>query len=399
MDETRPILGSGSIIPEIVAQGGLKPGHQYLVTFGIDTIGEISGYANGLLYVTNELFVYDLTDNATLVYHESPDEYVGDNIVYRDTSNYYTFNVSKTLESDVFDGLQLQIDAGIETAQYDYARSGWVVGNGAVRVIPSVQESAYMPWDYEIVFVGEDSAYVGVISNKSGVRDENGRTVNRSEVLTNQAFDFYVVNRTFIDSVTGGYQLMDMVVQDVNGNGVFDRFEDRILVGAPTQSRWRATLIVIDFQLASESTYPLPGDVYRFTFKRPFFETDSIAFTVSSIDSLDVTSLRDDMKKIKVVPNPYVMTNMMEPAVSNPFLNQRRRLLFTHLPAECTIKIFTVSGVLVDIIEVNNPADNGIVHWDMLSQEGLEIAAGIYIYHVKSKVSGDEKVGKFAVIK
>ena len=31
----------------------------------------------------------------------------------------------------------------------------------------------------------------------------------------------------------------------------------------------------------------------------------------------------------KVVPNPYVMTNMMEEAVTNPYLNQRRKLLFT----------------------------------------------------------------------
>ena len=105
------------------------------------------------------------------------------------------------------------------------------------------------------------------------------------------------------------------------------------------------------------------------------------------------------MKNIKVVPNPYVMTNLMEPALSNPFLNQRRRLLFTHIPATCTIKIFTVSGVLVDKIIVENEPDNGIVHWDMLTREGLEIAAGMYLYHVESQVTGDEKLGKFAVIK
>ncbi|MCG2717000.1 MAG: hypothetical protein L6422_12165, partial [Candidatus Marinimicrobia bacterium] len=71
----------------------------------------------------------------------------------------------------------------------------------------------------------------------------------------------------------------------------------------------------------------------------------------------------------------------------------------THLPAQCTIRIFTVSGVLVDKIEVNNSSDNGTTHWDMLTKEGLEIAAGMYIYHVKAKATGDEKVGKFAVIK
>ena len=59
------------------------------------------------------------------------------------------------------------------------------------------------------------------------------------------------------------------------------------------------------------------------------------------------------------------MTNMMEEAVTNPFLNQRRRILFTHIPAECKITIFTVSGVLVDEIDVDNSPEDGTVHWDM----------------------------------
>ena len=63
------------------------------------------------------------------------------------------------------------------------------------------------------------------------------------------------------------------------------------------------------------------------------------------------------------------------------------------------IKIFTVSGVLVDEIVVSNQPDNGIVHWDMLTRENLEIAAGMYIYHIDAQHIGEEKVGKFAVIK
>ncbi len=89
----------------------------------------------------------------------------------------------------------------------------------------------------------------------------------------------------------------------------------------------------------------------------------------------------------------------MEPAVGNIFLNQRRRILFTHIPAESEIRIYTTSGILVDKIEVNNTPSNGTVHWDLLSKEDLEIAAGMYVYHVKSILTGEEKIGKFAVIK
>jgi hypothetical protein len=156
---------------------------------------------------------------------------------------------------------------------------------------------------------------------------------------------------------------------------------------------------VIDFQLATEATYPNSGDVYQVDWKRPFYESDTIRFSVSGDDNLDRSAIASDMNNIKVVPNPYVMTNMMEPAVSNPFLNQRRRLMFTHIPADCIIKIFTVSGVLVDEIIVDNEPENGIIHWDMLTRENLEIAAGMYIYHIEAQETGDEKLGKFAVIK
>jgi hypothetical protein len=73
--------------------------------------------------------------------------------------------------------------------------------------------------------------------------------------------------------------------------------------------------------------------------------------------------------------------------------------MFTHIPADCMIRIFTPTGLLVDEFQVNNEADDGVAHWDLLSKEDLEVAAGMYVYQVKSNVTGKEKIGKFAVIK
>ena len=128
-------------------------------------------------------------------------------------------------------------------------------------------------------------------------------------------------------------------------------------------------------------------------------------------DDLDEARMAEDMEKIRVVPNPYVVTNTMEGAVANWDRNQRRQLMFTHIPAQCKIRIFTISGILVDEFDVDNSVANreqlwdldseadGTAHWDLRSKEGLEVAAGYYIYHIESKVTGDVKVGKFAVIK
>ena len=60
MEET-DLFGSGTITPVIRAQGSLKEGHSYAVTFGVDTIATIGGYEYGFQYVTDEVMVYDET--------------------------------------------------------------------------------------------------------------------------------------------------------------------------------------------------------------------------------------------------------------------------------------------------------------------------------------------------
>ena len=392
--ENENILGTGTVTPLIRAQGNLKPNHDYLLTFGIDTLATVSNYDHGILYTTNSYEIYDVTDSSLLVYSEDSSHYIGTNLVHQDTLNYWSLNSMSEINSDIFDGLQINLLQSVETAKYDAENSDWITGSGFINISPSELEGASIPWDYRIVFTNNDSAYVGVITNQSGVRDELGESISRNDIIVSPAVNFYVIHDAF-----GEIDTMDIVVQDMNDNDIFDLFEDRIIVGAPTVSRWRATAFVIDFLFSDASNYPVSGDVYQVAWDRPFFVTDSIRFTVSSSDSLDEVALAGDMKNIKVVPNPYVMTNMMESAVSNPFLNQRRKLMFTHIPAQCTIHIFTVSGVLVDKIDVNNEPENGIIHWDMLTREGLEIAAGMYLYHVESDVTGDVKLGKFAVIK
>jgi hypothetical protein len=73
--------------------------------------------------------------------------------------------------------------------------------------------------------------------------------------------------------------------------------------------------------------------------------------------------------------------------------------MWTHVPANCSIKIFTPSGVFVDEIVVTNEADDGIAYWDLETKDDLEAAAGMYIYHLKADDTGDEIMGKFAIIK
>ncbi|MBD3223209.1 MAG: hypothetical protein GF313_00655 [Caldithrix sp.] len=394
------ILGTGSIEAQIIANNSLEPGSEYKVKFSIDTLESVNDYDHGLLYTTNGLTVYNETNGGQMVYSESPDNFTFNNLVYDDTLDYWTFRTGESISTDVFEGLRLKINIPVETAVYDGQRSDWLKGDAEMKIIQSKEESVYFPWDYEIMFTDEDSAYSTQLTVKRGVRDENGSRIDRTRLLSDTPFRFYVLNKSFTDS-SGAYEKLDLIVHDQNGNGQFEILEDRVLAGPLTNGgRWAGTAFILDFTSIEDSTaLPQAGDVYRMFYKRPFFRTDSISFTVQPEGQLNETEIKNSMDDIKVVPNPYVATNALESAVPNPFLNQPRRLMFTHVPAHCMIKIFTVSGVLVDEFEVNNSKDKGIAYWDLLSRENLDIAAGIYIYHIKALETGDETMGKFAIIK
>jgi hypothetical protein len=368
----------------------------------VDTLFNVNNYKNGLLYSNKGLEVHDITgEKPRLVYKEDPSRYTYDNLVYREstTSKYWSFAAGQDLTTDVFEGMRLKMNLPVETAQFNAAESGWMVGNAAMRVTLTRDESFYFPYEYDIVFTNNPAAHVNIVQS-TPIRDENNVRLSASTLLFGQSFNFYVQNRNFTDS-TGQFERLEMVVQDVNNNQEFDILQDRILVGPVSDdNKWAGTVFIIDFQNISDiNNLPKDGDFYRVTFHRPFWKADSIVFTVKPEAALNTQEIASSMDNIRVVPNPYIATNAMEPAISNPLLNQRRRIMFTNLPAECTIKIFTVSGLLVDVIEVNNPSDNGMVHWDLQTREGLEVAAGIYIYHVKSGRTGDEKMDKFAIIK
>ena len=390
--------GGGEIEPSILAQSSIKKDHQYQVTFDIDTIALLPQYDYGLMYTTNSIMVTDLSEG-TIIYKETPLKFVGSNLIKVDSLGYWTLNTKAPFSTDIFDGIQLNVDLPFEQGSYDYANSGWVQGSGIMRVVPTIRESSYLPWDYHIIFSSDPSVYTSTTSIKTGIRDAVDDRIPTNEILLGQSFGFYVKNETLLKP-DGSHVLMDMVVHDVNKNGVFDKSEDKIIVGGMrNDGKWAGTAFVIDFNLASTATYPKSDDIFRVKFSRPFWKDDYLTFTINSYDGINADSLSKTMDNIRVVPNPYVATNVMEPAVSNQFLNQRRSLMFTNVPAQALIKIFTISGVLVDEIVINNSPEKGVVHWDMLTREGLEIAAGMYLFHIEALATGDQKIGKFAIIK
>ncbi|MBK6914527.1 MAG: hypothetical protein IPH11_13085 [Ignavibacteriales bacterium] len=106
-------------------------------------------------------------------------------------------------------------------------------------------------------------------------------------------------------------------------------------------------------------------------------------------------TVSQDINKIRVVPNPYVVSSLFEPEFGELRREPLRQIQFVNLPSECTIHIFSVNADLVKTLYHNST--NGTETWDLRSESGREIAPGVYIYVVKS--SDAEFMERFAVIK
>lgn len=143
---------------------------------------------------------------------------------------------------------------------------------------------------------------------------------------------------------------------------------------------------------------PAAGDIFYIATSRAFTGEDVYAFTTiaSKMNSERAASALED---IAVVPNPYVVTNALEPLDrQNPRDRGPRRLYFTNLPQECTIRIYTLTGEHLETLSHSSSIDDGQEFWDLTTRDNFPIAYGIYIYHVDAGTLG-EKIGRFAVIK
>lgn len=123
---------------------------------------------------------------------------------------------------------------------------------------------------------------------------------------------------------------------------------------------------------------------------------------------------RDEERKIYVYPNPY-----RAGALWDGFGERERLIWFANLPAQATIRIYTLAGDLVDEILHNADTYNGRdislleqqtntqeikfsggEHaWDLISNHDQAIASGLYLFTVEDDETGEIYSGKFLVIK
>jgi hypothetical protein len=160
---------------------------------------------------------------------------------------------------------------------------------------------------------------------------------------------------------------------------------------------WRIQLDTIGQYRRGVIIPPKSGDAYFLDIKIPFSIADTFSFGTKGQRLDQAKAKREFSQEPYVVPNPYVGAASFEPerfAISG---RGERRMEFRGLPASCTVRIYTVKGNLVQTL-YHNGSNDGYVAWDLRTKDNLDVAPGLYVFHVDGGPAGTH-VGKFAIIK
>lgn len=198
-------------------------------------------------------------------------------------------------------------------------------------------------------------------------------------------------NQTGFNNGFGEVELPSPARFDGDETEYWYRFEARDL-----KSGWQYLFAVTSFDTGDASAGLEP------------FESSRVA---SSVRVFPGTPAAEDLE-VGVYPNPYRVQAAWDGSTS-----RTRKLNFYNLPARSEIRIYTAAGEVVATLDHDAASYVGDVRWyrdlsadgrvlpggehswDLLSENGLGIAGGLYLFTVKDLDSGRVQRGKFVIIK
>ncbi|GJQ63163.1 MAG: hypothetical protein SCALA702_22160 [Melioribacteraceae bacterium] len=349
-------IGTGYLEVSVLNSGAILEGAQYEVGFKAD--GGIPEYE---------------TANAFVVRNYSGQS---DTIVTAYTAD--EFGAKKFTQP--FDGLAISVINDTATGVVD-SLTGWLIGTSNLTMnvykndLFNPARTVAWPGNYEIKFFDD------VVDTSFGTQ---GLPVNFTitNTLTGKQCDFYID-----DEFGNGFTIDDDII-------IMEYIDDT------DPSTYRFTW-KIEYDAPGipnvQPMEPVAGDIFRIVARKQFFEGDKFSFSTQAA-GVDNVEAETDLEKISVVPNPYVASASWEARNLNQTGRGERRIDFVNLPAECTIRVYTISGALVKTIYKEYSPTDGTASWNLVTEDGMEVAYGIYIYHVDAPEVG-EHIGKFALIK
>ena len=123
-------------------------------------------------------------------------------------------------------------------------------------------------------------------------------------------------------------------------------------------------------------------------------ENDIFQFTTKA----STINFNANLSQVKVVPNPYLVRAAWD--IDQDY----QKIQFINLPTECTIRIYTIAGDPVKVINHTTPYKTGFdaetkgtAYWNLMTENNQKIATGVYVFYIDSPYGNT--VGRFAVIR
>jgi hypothetical protein len=354
-------VGTGSMSVNILNPNAILDGAQYNVVF--------SSTDNYPLYKTLSYDVVRTLNGIT------------DTIIV----NEDTTSIGADRVSQPFDGMALTILNDTTVSVVDSA-TGWLIGNSnlTMKAYKDTTKATNVPWpaDYEITFsdVPLDTCFL----------------------QSPPDYRRFPVNLKIWNKTEGKYSKVAVFDTDASQTlTVGDtirvlEFKDGIVSTPNARIAWNLTY---GFPLNPNETpvEPVNGDKFQISTRKTFKTGDY--FTYSTVPVLvDKTQAKNELSQINVVPNPYLGAATWEKRNLNSSGRGERKIDFINLPAQCTVRIYTIAGALIKTLTKDSAFSDGSLSWDLVTEDGMDAAYGVYLYHVDAPEVG-EHIGKFALIK
>jgi len=298
---------------------------------------------------------------------------------------------------DIFDGVRLSFDAAyqkLDSIKINSAQTGWRINNTKPDSVKPLGFTVFQwvddinkvyglkyPRDYVLVFNNDYKDSSNDMSSTLKIEAPSVKNINF------KIFD--VTDKKNIKQIKFLFFEINDAQRDTLSN------DDIIVLSDPTGKD-------ISWQIVfgGKNTYvPKANDTLAITFLKPFSSTDKFVFSTNRED-YDVNLAKNKLDQIKVVPNPYVVTNIFEQPLPPSIRGRGERVIkFINLPPRAKINIYSSSGDHIRSLEHDGSLTNGTVNWDLRTKEGLDIAYGVYFYVIEADGLGSKKTGKIAVIK
>jgi hypothetical protein len=139
------------------------------------------------------------------------------------------------------------------------------------------------------------------------------------------------------------------------------------------------------------------------------FGPNSIVRMTATPFTIDNVVTKAELRRVTVVPNPYLVRSNND-VMGTSDNNTTPNITFTGVPAEGTLRIYSVSGQFLqelkwtpaDLQQSGNPNAFGDLPYNLRTREGLELGSGLYLFVLTAtgeKGGNQVQRGKFVIIR